>query len=171
MKLYFILFSVLLTSFVPFHTLNVAGNDGNTIDFNSFEGKNVLIVNVATNSADSNQFARLEELHQLYQNSLVILAVPSNDFGNEPLSDNDIKDSLVARYNIHYLLAGKAQIKDSVGVSPLYQWLTKKVQNGMTDSQVGNDFYKYLVKANGQIVGIYSNKIQPTDAVIQNALK
>jgi len=171
MKIFIGLLFILFSQQVSFHSLSVQDSENSTISFENFVGKKVLIANIATNSPDSNQLQKLEELQQLYSNNLVVIAVPSNDFGNEPRSGNELKQFLQSHYNIHYLVTENMVVKDSAQISSLYQWLTKKTENGMTDASVSADFYKFLINENGQLVGIYSDKISPTDGVIRDAIK
>jgi glutathione peroxidase len=171
MRLIISLLGFITGSTILFHSLSTSASNGSAISFAAFEGKNVLIVNTATNSPDTAQFAQLEELYQQYKGQLLVIAVPSNDFGNEPLSDNDINTTVAEKYQIHFLLAGKQGVKDSSSISSLYDWLTHKTKNGMADSRVKGDFYKYLINGSGQIIGIYSNKVLPMDDAIRNAIK
>ncbi|MCP9750011.1 hypothetical protein [Ferruginibacter sp. HRS2-29] len=162
---------LLLGTYIPFHELSINNIDNETVNFEDFAGKKILIVNTASNSADSSQFRQLEELYQLYKNQLIIIAVPSNDFANEPLEENEIKSLLEERYDVHYLIAKKQIVRDTIGCSPLYQWITHKNKNGMTDSNVQGDFSKYLINGSGQIIGIFSNQVKPLDEVLLTAIK
>ncbi len=155
---------------ISFYSLSVKTVDGNSIPFNDFAGKKVLFVNTATGSSDTAQFAGLEQLYQLYKDSLVIIAVPSNNFGNEPLNNTAIKTNLQSRYNVHYMIAEKQSVSDSATISPIYKWFSSIEQNGMMESRVRTDFYKYLVNKDGKLVGVFSDKVTPMDSTIQNAI-
>src|SRR5688572_26231516 len=53
------------------------------IDFSRFAGKKILIVNIATHSTDTSQLRELRQL-QAQQPNLIVVAIPTNSFNNEP---------------------------------------------------------------------------------------
>jgi glutathione peroxidase len=143
--------------------------DGSSIHFSDFAGKKILIVNTASNSSAVSQYAHLEQLYQQYKDSLVIIAFPSNSFGNEPGNNQNIKDFITSTYNTHFLLGAKVDVIGS-GQSPIYQWLTQQSQNGMMDNEMVDDFQKFLINKNGELIGIFSPVVDPMDSLIQNAI-
>jgi len=162
-------FIFLVAQVVSVYTISVNDIDGNAINFSSFQGKKILLVNTATNSADVDQYAQLEALYQLHRDSLVIIAFPANDFGNEPRTNAGIDSFVHNNYDIHYLLAEKTVVSGS-NKSYLYNWLSDSTINGMTDSRVNKDFYKFLVNSEGKLIGIFTNQVNPLDSVLQNAI-
>lgn len=144
--------------------------DGTSIDLNDFRGKKILFVNTASNSAYVDQYASLEQLYQKYKDSLVIIAVPSNSFGNEPDSNEVIDSFVMSHYNIHYLLASKSDVTGD-SIAPIYQWLTNINFNQTFQNPVNGDFYKYLVNDQGQIVGGFIGSVDPMDSALQNAIQ
>lgn len=171
MQATFFFISFFLTQVLSFYSLSITTGGGDTVPFSLFSGKKVLFVNTATGSSDSAQFAGLEQLHQLYKDSLVIIAVPSDNFGNESLSNVAIKSSLHTRYRVNYMIAEKQSVSDSATISPVYKWLTSLQQNGMMENTVDTDFYKFLINSEGVLVGVFSNKVQPMDSTLQNAIQ
>ena len=138
--------------------------NGNTINMSDFQGKKILIVNTATNSKYAGQYASLEQLYQTYSDSLVVIAVPSNSFGNEPNSDDSIKTYVMNTYNIHYILTSQLNV---VGDSsaPLFQWLEANNQSP------NNDFCKILISDSGQVIGAFDGSVDPMDPMIQDMIK
>jgi glutathione peroxidase len=116
------------------------------------------------------QYRRLEQLHLLYKDSLIVIALPSNDFNNTPMSDSSIKAFLNTRYNIHYRLGNKVNVKGAT-ISPVYEWLTNQTKNGRMNGTVKGDFYKYLIDKTGNIVGVFGTKEDPMGANIRNAVE
>jgi glutathione peroxidase len=155
---------------LSFYTLTAPKNGGASINFNAFAGKKVLIVNTAINTADTVQYRKLEQLYQKHKDSLVIIACPSNDFGHTPMSDSAIKTFIQTKYNIHYLLAAKIAVKGTT-ISPVYSWLADITKNGTMNSTVNNDFYKYLIDKNGNLVGIFGRTEDPMGATMQAAVE
>lgn len=170
MKLFFSIFQYFLLPVISFYSLAVADTDGNPISFTGFKGKKVLIVNIASNSKDTAQLRSLEQLYQAHKDSLVVLAVPSNDFGNEPLTNVQLKNWLQQQYDAHYIITQKTAVGDSASLSPLYQWLTKAEQNGVANTAVKKDFYKFLINKQGELTGIFTQHVSPADSVLIKAI-
>lgn len=143
---------------------------GDTIHFSDFAGKKILIVNTAASSPQAHQYGKLEQLYQLYKDSLVIIAIPSNSFGNEQESDSVINENVHDTYNITYTLATTTNVAGD-SIAPLYQWLTDATLNGMVSNPVFNDFLKFLIGTDGKIIGVFSSKVDPMDKAIQDAIK
>jgi len=163
----FIITSLFFT--ISIYSISATDINGGQINFSGFQGKKILIVNTASNGSYTSQYAALEQLYQLYKDSLVVIAFPSNSFGNEPGSNAGIKDFVTGTYNTHFLLAAKADVTGPSQI-PIYQWLTQQSQNGMMNSVVQGDFQKYLVDKNGILIGVFSPMIGPMDSSIQNAI-
>lgn len=164
-----IFFALSFFLFNSIYDFQVTDIDGNTISFSDFQGKNILIVNTASQSDSVNQYAALEQLYQSYKDSLVIVAIPSNSFGNETGSDSAIKSFVMANYNIHYLLLSKMQVHGD-SISPLYQWLTRRSLNNIMDNPADSDFFKYFVDKQGNLRGVFGPNIPPLDSLIQNLI-
>jgi len=151
------------------YSFSVTGIDGTAINFSDFQGKKVLIVNTASNSSQVDQYGQLEKLYQLYKDSLVIVAIPSNNFGNEPGNNEAIKSFVMDNYHIHYLLAAKMDVTDSTQ-SPLYSWLTDKTQNEMMNNRVKNDFTKFLIDSSGRLIGFFDGSVDPMTDEMTSAI-
>ena len=151
------------------HTYSFTDIDGNEINMSVFEGKKVLIVNTASGSDRVSQYAGLDSLYQLYHDSLVIIAFPSNSFGNEPLDNAGIKSFISSNYNTHYIFASKANVTGE-DQYPLFQWLTKDSLNNAVSTTIQNDFYKFLLDENGELMGVYAGEVEPMDSSIIKAI-
>jgi glutathione peroxidase len=152
------------------YNISVPGINGtDSIHFSDFAGKKILIVNTATGGSFVGQYARLEALYQQNKDSLVIIAIPSNDFGHEANDESTIQSFVENSYHIHYLLAGKA-IVTGEGQSPLYNWLTHHSESDGPSSTVNNDFQKYLVGSDGRLMGYFTGAMDPLDSTIVNAI-
>jgi glutathione peroxidase len=138
---------------------------GSTIDFNNYRGKKILIVNTASQSEQANQLALLQQLYTQYGTSLVVIAIPSNDFSNELKTNSEIASS----YNVTFPIAAKSSITGS-GIIPLYSWLTKKTQNGFLNTEMKTDFQKFLISSTGTLIGVFSGDIKPNSRFITSAI-
>lgn len=166
-----ILIKALIVYIISFYSLSTKKLDSNiNINFSAFVGKKVLIVNTAINTADTVQYKKLEQLYQKYKDSLVVIAIPSNNYGNTPMNESEIKTFITTKYNVHYILASKTKVRGK-NISPIYSWLTTIASNGMMNSRVGNDFYKYLIDKNGKLIGVFDRTEDPMGANMMNAVE
>lgn len=165
-----LLIKLIAAQLISFYSLSLNDTNGQPVPFSSFAGRKVLIVNTGINTADSAQYGRLEQLYQKYKDSLVIIAVPSDDFGHAPVSNDSIRNFVYSRYNIHYILAAKASVKGGT-ISPLYSWLADESQNGSMSIGVSSDFYKYLIDKDGLPAGVFARSVDPMSNELQNAIR
>ncbi len=167
-KISAILLGLFCTS-VSIYSISVNDIDGTVINLSVYEGKKILIVNTATQSRHVGQLAMLEQLHQLYGDSLVIIAIPSNSFGKEPLDNNAIKSFVQSQFNIHFILAAKSNV---IGTEKpaIYNWLTEQSQNGTMNNTMYGDFQKFLIDKDGKLMGVFAPIISPMDISIQQAI-
>ena len=164
---FFLALCITLNSSIYSYT--IVGANGVSIDFNGFRNKKILLVNIATNSQRADQIGELEELYQLYGDSLVVIAFPSNSFGNEPRSNAEIAAYCTTNYNSSFVIAGKNAVAGS-GIQPIYEWLASPALNGVLMGTVSNDFQKFLIDKNGVIAGVFAPMISPMDSIIQKAI-
>lgn len=170
-KLLTILLTIIFFTTTNIYTIAVpASSADSVIDLNQYRGKKMLIVNTATNSIYTPQCNSLEQLYQQYKESLVVIAVPSNSFGNEPDSDSTIVAFLTINYHISFPLAAKSEVNGD-NVSPLYNWLADEAQNGVMTGTVKGDFYKYLIDENGNLIGAFAPSVDPVSEVVQSAIR
>lgn len=147
------------------YSFNISSADGGNINFSTFEGKKILLVNIATGSDKVSQLAELQQLHQQYGDNLVVIGFPSNSFGNESRSNAEIKSFCQSQHGITFLLAAKGDVKGS-SIQPVYNWLTKESENGQANTIVKDDFQKYLISESGELIGIFIGSVSPLDQQI-----
>jgi glutathione peroxidase len=150
-------------------SLQFQDSNGATVNMNSFQGKKILLVNIATNSPRVNQLAGLQQLQQQYGDSLVVIAFPSNSFGNESRSDADIKQFCQSTYNTSFIIATKGSVSGA-NLQSIYNWLSKSADNGDMNLLIGGDFQKVLIAKDGSIQGVFSPKLDPTSDEIRDAI-
>lgn len=163
---FFLLFQ--LKVFTPiFYDIPVKAIDGTEINLADFKGKKILVVNIATGSEYANQIQKLETLYQANSENLVIIACPSNGFGNEPLTNQEIETSLIQENAIHYLITEKMNVSPSEHISPLFSWLTISNENGEMSNPVNKDFMKFLIDEEGNLIGVMDSNVDPLDPNLQ----
>lgn len=148
----------------------VTALDGSTIDFADYKGKKILIVNTASKCGYTPQYEGLQALFEKYQDRLVIVGFPSNNFGfQEPGTNEDIATFCKANYGVTFPMAEKISVKGGK-MAPIYHWLTKKEYNGYDSSSVKWNFQKYLINEQGNLIGIYSSKVKPDSEELVSAI-
>ncbi len=137
-----------------FYEFTVEDIHGKEFDLAQLQGKKVLVVNTASTCALTPQYEALERLYRTYGGEkFIILAFPSNDFGQqEQGSNSDIAGFCSDKYGITFPLMAKIQVKGE-GMHPLYRWLTKASENGVEESKVSWNFQKYMIDEGGTLVG------------------
>jgi glutathione peroxidase len=154
------------------YTKKLTTLDGTEIALHQYQGKKILLVNIASNSPyAATQLPQLQQLYQKYKDSLVVIAFPCNDFGSEPRSNEDIKSLLKHTYKISFPVSVRTGVKDSSTIHPVYKWLLTKAENGEMNSKVKKDFQKYLISKTGVIMGLFSGDTQPMDKVVTDAVE
>ncbi len=162
-----LLLSMLFVSSI--YNISYTNIDGNTVSLNAYQGKKILLVNIATGSNKVGQLAQLQQLQLQYQDSLVVIAFPSNSFNHEPQTNAQIKQFCHDNYNNTFLLGQKIAVTGS-GIHPLYNWLASSSENGVMPVPISTDFQKILISGEGALIGVFAPTITPMDSTIINAI-
>jgi glutathione peroxidase len=152
------------------YDFKVPALDGSTIDFSTFKGKKILIVNTASKCGYTPQYEGLEELYKKYQDKLVIVGFPANNFGEqEPGSNTEIGEFCKKNYGVSFPMAAKVSVKGD-DMAPIYKWLTSKTQNGVLDAEIKWNFNKFLLDENGKMLYYFESKVKPMSEEITGKL-
>jgi len=150
------------------HQFKADGIAGGEICFGDFSGKKIMVVNVASECGYTPQYAQLQELYELFQDKLVIVGFPANNFGGqEPGNDSEIRAFCKKNYGVTFPLASKIDVE----THPIYRWLTQKALNGTLDSKVEWNFQKYLLDESGKLVKCLPAAVSPLDDVVLDWLR
>jgi len=134
---------------------------GKVFDFASLKGKKVMIVNTASKCGLTPQYKSLEALYQKYKDKdFVIIGFPSNSFEQELNNEAEVAQFCQANYGVTFPMMEIITVKGEK-MHPLYQFLTQKKLNMLTDSQVQWNFQKYLIGKNGMLEKVISPKTLP----------
>ena len=133
--------------------------DGDELNLSTYKGKTVLIVNVASNCGFTKQYDDLQNLYDIYsEKGLVILGIPSNQFGGqEPGSENEIKDFCETNFNITFPMTSKYDVKGE-NAHPIFLWAKKSFGNSTVPKW---NFHKILVNKHGKIVDTFASFTNP----------
>jgi len=153
------------------YDIKINNLQGKPIDFSSFKGKKLLIVNVASKCGFTPQYKDLQKLQDSYQSSLQVIGVPCNQFGKqEPGSSEEIQAFCEVNYGVSFPITEKVDVKGK-SQHPLFHWLTNKENNGRKNSKVKWNFQKYLIDENGKLIDFYYSTTNPQNSKIIKHLK
>lgn len=145
--------------------------NGRSLRLSDYRGKTLLIVNLASKSSYASQLPELEKLSQAYQaHGLVVIGVPSNDFGGaEPDTEDSVEKLYRVKDKITFLLAAKSALT-GVQELPLYRWLTES-EAAPPGGPVHWNYTKFFVDKNGHVLARFSQDIAPDSPELTSALE
>ena len=149
--------------------ISVKTIDGKEEKFADYQGKVLLIVNVASYCGYTPQYKGLEQLNQDYRGrGLRVLGFPCNDFGaQEPGTNEEIAKFCETSYGVNFDLFDKVHAKGSEK-HPLYQTLTTSVE---PQGDVAWNFEKFLINKQGDVVARYKSGVTPTSPELIEAIE
>ena len=175
---------------IPLQTLS-----GTATSLDSFRGKVLLVVNVASKCGFTPQYTGLESLYQKYKDrGLVVLGFPANDFaGQEPGTEQDIAKFCSIDYPVTFPIFSKTVVTGA-DKHPLYRDLIAthpartENGNGLRDNLAGFlksqglpgpnnppellwNFEKFLINRNGEVIGRFASDITPDDPRLTSAIE
>lgn len=151
------------------HAFSFTSIEGDPLPLSEFKGKAVLVVNTASHCGFTPQYTALQSLWSNYRDQgLVVLGVPSNDFGSqEPGTAQEIKTFCEVNYDIDFPLTDKVHVKGETA-HPFYRWAARQV--GFAGKPRWN-FHKYLVGPDGRLVDWFSTPTKPTAPKVVKAIE
>ena len=143
--------------------------DGSTLDLSKYKDKVIVVVNVASQCGFTNQYEDMQKVWKKYQSKgIVILGVPSNDFGKqEPGSNKDIKNFCESKFGISFPMTEKISVKGS-DAHPFYIWAKKN--HGKSAIPKWN-FHKIIIDKNGKVADTFSSITNPSSKKFIEALE
>ncbi|NLF97552.1 MAG: glutathione peroxidase [Candidatus Riflebacteria bacterium] len=145
------------------YTLALA--DGTPQPLESFRGKVLLLVNVASKCGFTGQYEGLEKLQKKYESEgFTVLAFPANDFlGQEPGTNEEIVTFCRMSYGVTFPVFAKISV---IGAEqhPLYRFLTNETTNPGFAGKISWNFNKFLVDRTGKVIARYGSRTVPEDA-------
>ena len=145
---------------------------GKETDLSKYQGKVVLMVNVASKCGNTPQYAGLEKLHEEFgEQGLVVAGFPCNQFGGqEPGSEIQILEFCEATYGVKFDMFSKVDVNGE-NAHPLYKYLTGE-QNPVADKgPIKWNFEKFLVDRQGNVIARFRDKVKPESEQVVSAIK
>ena len=151
-----------------FNELSIESITGETINFNEYKNKPVLIVNTASYCGFTKQYNELQELWDLYKaKGLIVLGIPSNSFNQEKNSNSDVKEFCEVNFNINFPLTTITEVKGD-NAHELFKWA--KDNHGKSAVPKWN-FHKILINKEGKIEDTFSSLTKPTSDKIVSKIE
>ena len=144
--------------------------DGKDTSLKAYEGKVLLVVNVASQCGNTPQYKQLQALHEEFsKQGLAVLGFPCNDFGaQEPGSNADIKEFCSSKYQVSFPMFDKVVVKGP-DKHPLYEALSGK--DSPFPGDVKWNFGKFLVGKDGKILARFAPGTKPDAPEVVDAIK
>ena len=138
----------------------------------AYQGKAVLLVNVASKCGLTPQYAGLERLQQQYAaRGFTVLGVPSNQFaGQEPGTAEEIATFCSSSYGVSFPLLEKTDVNGE-DRHPLYAELTRATDAAGEAGDITWNFEKFLLSPQGDVVGRFRPSTEPEAAEVVAAIE
>ena len=134
--------------------------DGSILNLSEYKNKVIVVVNVASHCGFTSQYEDMQKIWDKYQEmGLVMVGVPSNDFGQqEPGNNDEIKNFCEAKFGISFPMTEKVSVKGS-SAHPFYIWA--KNNHGISAIPKWN-FHKIIIGKDGKIAKTFSSMTNPS---------
>jgi glutathione peroxidase len=136
--------------------------EGKDISLADYQGKVILMVNVASKCGYTPQYEELQALHTMYgERGLVILGFPANNFGRqEPGTNDEILEFCRTSYDVEFTMFAKVSVKGD-DICDLYKLLTDQEKTPASGGEIKWNFEKFLLDRDGNVVKHYRSKVTP----------
>jgi glutathione peroxidase len=145
------------------YDFSLVGLDGREVPLSTYKSKVLLIVNLASQSIYKSQLPALKDLQKTYADKgLMILGIPSNDFGAEEPGDGvAIKNFYLTSEQVTFPVFAKSSLRGKDEI-PLYRFLTDE-KNGVPGGDVHWSYTKFIVDRQGSVVARFEAGVDPKD--------
>ena len=146
--------------------------DGREVDLGRYQGKVLLLVNVASKCGLTPQYTQLVQIHQKYRDlGFEVLGFPANNFmGQEPGTNEEIKTFCSTRFGVEFPIFSKISVKGD-DIDPLYAELTSTEANGELGGEIKWNFTKFLVGKDGRVIDRFEPQVKPDAPEVTRAIE
>jgi glutathione peroxidase len=152
------------------HDIQLKDIDGKNSSLKPYEGKVLLIVNVASRCGYTPQYKNLEAVYEKYKDKgFAVLGFPCNQFGGqEPGSNEEIKQFCSSKYNVSFPLFDKIEV-NGPNRHPLYVALAGK--DSPFPGDIKWNFNKFLIGKDGKILKRFDSSVTPDSPQVMEAIE
>ena len=141
-----------------FYDFKIESITGETIDFNEYKNKVILIVNTASYCGFTKQYTDLQELWDKYKSrGLIVLGVPSNSFNQEKNNNSEVKEFCKVNFDINFPLSTITEVKGDKA-HDIFKWA--KNNHGKSAIPKWN-FHKILINKEGKVEDTFTSFTNP----------
>ena len=172
-----ILFTLIMFSFFSKGSANYTqlsfefefkGIEGQVINLEDYKNKVIVVVNVASRCGFTKQYDDLQKLWLNYKdNDLIVIGVPTNDFKQEPGSNENIKDFCETNFNISFPLTEKISVLGE-NAHPFYKWAKENYGKGAIPKW---NFHKIIIGKDGKIADTFASITNPSSKKFINFIE
>lgn len=131
-----------------------------------YEGKAMLVVNVASRCGYTYQYAGLQSLYERYKDDeFVVIGVPSRDFLQEYTNEGDVAEFCSTEYGVDFPMFSTVKVRGKKA-HPFYKKL--KAETGVAPSW---NFNKYLISKEGKVIATYGSGVKPDSLELTSAIE
>ena len=143
--------------------------DGSALKLSDYNKKVIVVVNVASQCGFTSQYEDMQKIWEEYQEKgLIVIGVPSNDFGNqEPGNNDEIKNFCEAKFGITFPMTEKVNVKGD-NAHPFFKWAKKNYGNGAVPKW---NFHKIVIGKDGKIKDTFASITNPSSKKFIKAIK
>ncbi len=136
-------------------------NEEDMINLSDYKGKTLVVVNTASLCGFTYQYDGLQKLYDDYKDQgLVVLGVPSNDFGNQESGTNsEVKEFCESTFSITFPLTEKNVVKGK-DAHPFFKWSKKEL--GFIGGVPRWNFHKIIIGKDGNAIAGYTALTRPS---------
>lgn len=175
----------------PIYNLPLLTIENQATTLGAYQGKVLLVVNVASECGLTKQYEGLEALYETYRDrGLEVLGFPSNEFlGQEPGSNEEILAFCRGTFGVQFPMFAKIEVNGEHR-HPLYQaliaaqpaavapqgseFLARMTSKGRAPKHDGDilwNFEKFLIARDGTVIQRFSPDTTPEDPALVAAVK
>ena len=136
-------------------------NEEDVINLSDYKGKTLVVVNTASLCGFTYQYDGLQKLYDDYKDQgLVVLGVPSNDFGNQESGTNsEVKEFCESTFSITFPLTEKNVVKGK-DAHPFFKWSKKEL--GFIGGVPRWNFHKIIIGKDGNAIAGFTALTRPS---------
>ena len=145
---------------------------GEPSSLKDFEGKTLLVVNVASACGLTPQYSGLEELQRKYQDrGFTVLGFPCNQFGEqEPGTAEEIATFCSSTYGVTFPMFEKIEVNGE-DRHPIYAELEEVADAEGHSGDIRWNFEKFLIDPSGEVVSRFAPMVAPEDEQLVSAIE
>lgn len=155
-----------MTTAKNFFDFTVKAANGSDFNLNSYKGKVVLVINVASKCGFTPQYAGLEEIYREFKDKdFVAVGFPCNQFGfQEPGNNEEIQQFCSLNYQVSFPIMAKVDVNGSKA-DPLYMFMKESAPGILGTEAIKWNFTKFLIGKDGKVIKRFAPIVEPKEMI------